>query len=96
MNVTEKAWKQLPKVNNGSLHVEFKKCGTKSCRCARGVLHGPYFAFFFRIGGRLKKAYVSFHDLPQALAEVQQRQQRRAEMRQLRLELKELSDDLRS
>lgn len=91
----EKVWKQLPKVNNGSVHVEFKKCGTKTCRCARGILHGPYFSYFFRIGGRLKKAYVPIHNLSQALAEVQHRQQCRAELQRLRVELKELNDVLR-
>ena len=88
--------RMLPKVNNGSLHIEFKKCGTKTCRCARGLLHGPYFSYFFRIGGRLKKAYVPLHNLPRVLAEVQERQQRRTELRRLSLEVKELLNDLRS
>jgi hypothetical protein len=96
VHLTKKAWKQLPKVSNGSLHVEFKKCGTKTCRCARGQLHGPYFGYFYRSEGRLKKAYVPLHEVSRVLAEVRERQHRRAELRQLCLEMKELNDGFRS
>jgi len=27
---------------SGSIYATYKKCGNKNCRCARGVLHGPF------------------------------------------------------
>jgi hypothetical protein len=43
----------------GAVCVQWKRCGKAGCRCARGQLHGPYFARFWRENGRLRKAYIS-------------------------------------
>jgi hypothetical protein len=42
----------------GSLHEEWKRCGTPGCQCARGHLHGPYVSRRWREGGRQRRAYV--------------------------------------
>ena len=59
----------LPKIGPlpGSVHIEWKRCGRSNCRCARGRLHGPYYARHWRDGGRQKKAYVRESDLPLVL-----------------------------
>lgn len=37
---------------------QYKKCGKPKCRCRRGELHGPYYFFFYRVDGRLRKLYI--------------------------------------
>ena len=44
--------------------VQWKCCGRPGCRCARGMLHGPYFCMFWRSGGRLRKRYVRLAEGP--------------------------------
>lgn len=34
------------------------KCGKKSCRCARGELHGPYWYAYYRENGRMRCEYI--------------------------------------
>jgi len=38
---------------------QFKKCGKAGCKCNAGTLHGPYYYYFYRINGKLKKSYIS-------------------------------------
>jgi hypothetical protein len=33
-------------------------CGKKSCRCARGELHGPYWYVYYRENGRMRCEYM--------------------------------------
>jgi hypothetical protein len=42
----------------GSLHLEWRRCGKKGCRCARGEWHGPYVYRYWYQDGRRRKAYV--------------------------------------
>jgi hypothetical protein len=37
---------------------QFEKCGKAGCKCNAGALHGPYFFFFYREDGKLKKSYI--------------------------------------
>ncbi len=37
---------------------QYRKCGKPRCRCTNGRLHGPYYFYFYRVGGRLKKTYI--------------------------------------
>src|ERR1041384_4468795 len=37
---------------------QFRKCGKAGCKCNSGSLHGPYFFYFFRENGKLKKSYI--------------------------------------
>jgi hypothetical protein len=55
----------LPKIaaQGGTVHKQLVKCGKPSCKCARGELHGPYYYYFVRVGGRLKKRYLKHDDV---------------------------------
>jgi hypothetical protein len=46
----------LPK--NSAICQQFKKCGKAGCKCHAGALHGPYFFYFYRVDGKLKKSYI--------------------------------------
>ena len=41
-----------------SLQREWRGCGKPSCRCARGILHGPYWYLRWRERGRQRRRYV--------------------------------------
>lgn len=72
----------------GSIHVEWKRCGKLNCRCARGMLHGPYFYRRWREGGRLRKGYVSREEVTSAILEIALRRQRQKEIRLIRASIK--------
>jgi hypothetical protein len=38
--------------------LEMVKCGKLACRCASGLLHGPYWYAYHKHSGRLKSRYV--------------------------------------
>jgi hypothetical protein len=38
--------------------LQYRKCGKPGCRCQAGALHGPYYFFFYRADGKLKKTYI--------------------------------------
>src|ERR1044072_10003661 len=46
----------LPKIF--AICQQFMKCGKVGCKCNRGELHGPYFFYFYRVDGKLKKSYI--------------------------------------
>ena len=52
-----KTAKVLGKTMRGSVHRQFKKCGKKNCKCARGELHSTFY-HFVRIDGKLKTRYL--------------------------------------
>ena len=60
----------LPQMESlpGSLHLEMKRCGRPSCRCARGELHGPYVYRHWWEQGRQRKQYVRDGDLERVQA----------------------------
>jgi hypothetical protein len=41
---------------------QYRKCGKSQCRCNNGSLHGPYYFYFYRVDGRLKKSYIKKAD----------------------------------
>ena len=57
----------------GSLHFEWRKCGNRECRCARGELHGPYAYRHWRENGRQRKAYVARDRVSDVLAGIESR-----------------------
>ena len=57
-------------VVRASLCEQRVKCGTKSCRCARGDLHAGYHYLFFRQAGRLKKVYVPKAQVEQVRSQI--------------------------
>jgi hypothetical protein len=46
----------LPKIF--SICKQYRKCGKPGCKCNDGALHGPYFFYFYRVDGKLKKKYI--------------------------------------
>ena len=42
----------------GSLAFELRRCGKPGCRCARGLLHGPFAYRYWYEAGRRRKQYV--------------------------------------
>ena len=43
---------------SGSLYSTYKKCGNKNCRCAKGVLHGPFNYISKRVDGKTVLSFV--------------------------------------
>ena len=52
----------------GSMHLEWRRCGKPTCRCARGQLHGPYWVRRWRHRGKQRKAYVPRERLGKVMA----------------------------
>lgn len=46
------------KVKGVTYQHEKIKCGKKTCKCAKGNLHGPYWYSYSRQGGKLKTKYI--------------------------------------
>ena len=42
----------------GSIYETYKKCGNKTCRCAKGDLHGPFFYLSRKVEGKTKLTFV--------------------------------------
>jgi Family of unknown function (DUF6788) len=79
----------LPKIT-GSLHLEFKSCGRRQCRCQRGLLHGPYVYQHWREHGRQRKAYVQMQRLGEVLLTMEQHRAAAANPGRVNQMLKEL------
>jgi len=45
---------------------EMVRCGKKSCKCAGGKLHGPYWYAYWTEGGKTKSQYIG-KSLPKSL-----------------------------
>src|SRR4051812_33092057 len=67
--------KTLPKTRTVSLCAQWKRCGKPGCRCAVGALHGPYYALFWRVDGRLRKRHVRQRDVAHMRALVAEHRQ---------------------
>ena len=52
----------------GCLSAAYQRCGKRSCRCARGERHGPYWSRYWREAGRRRRAYVRPSDLARVRA----------------------------
>ena len=63
----------LPKMLDGSIHMQFICCNRPGCRCAAGRLHGPYAFRYWREAGRLRKAYVPRSQLAAVRAAIDER-----------------------
>lgn len=37
---------------------QYRKCRNPECKCKSGEQHGPYYFFFYRVDGRLRKLYI--------------------------------------
>ena len=85
----------LPKTLPGVVCAQWRKCGNADCRCARGDLHGPYFARFWRQGGRLRKAYVRKADVEDVRERCQARRQARTECLAAMQQIREITSFLK-
>ena len=63
----------LPKMLPGSLHLEWRRCGRKNCRCANAHPHGPYIVRRWREGGRQRKQLVPPERLLETIAAIEER-----------------------
>jgi len=65
--VVVKSGDALPKTfpQGGVVVTDWKTCGKRTCRCARGHLHGPYLSLRWREGGRQRRRYVRREDAEQ-------------------------------
>src|SRR5687768_9771512 len=69
----------LPKILRGTVHAQYVRCGKSNCKCARGELHGPYFYFFFRKSGKLRKHYLKSSEIEQIQTACNERRNRQRE-----------------
>jgi len=72
----------------GCVITEFKRCGRARCRCARGLLHGPYYYWYGRIFGTTWKHYLKREGAPRIIALCQLRRERRMTRQRLRASLR--------
>jgi hypothetical protein len=85
-----KMGKLLPKTTVGSLHLAFKKCGRRNCRCHEGLLHGPYLYRHWREDGRQKKKFVPMRRLSEVLLEMESQRANAGRSGEVQRVLKEL------
>ncbi|MGE3511474.1 MAG: DUF6788 family protein [Vicinamibacterales bacterium] len=70
-----KTSKPSPKTGEGAVCVRWVRCGKLNCRCRQGgPKHGPYFAQYWREGGRRQKRYVRKLDAAEVAAACSKRQ----------------------
>ena len=46
------------RLRNKTYRLEEVSCGKKSCHCAEGKLHGPYWYAYWTEGGRTRSQYI--------------------------------------
>ena len=92
-----KSSEKLPKMLPAAVCAQYVRCGKSNCKCASGLLHGPYHYCFWREGGKLKKAYVRKADVAEVRSICQTYRQSRQRFnidfdlwRSLQLELREV------
>ena len=75
----------------GCVVAQHVRCGKPTCRCARGHLHGPYFAHYWREDGRARKRYLERHDAPRVAALCTRYRAQHPSTRALRRELRAMA-----
>jgi hypothetical protein len=79
-----KSARALPQVTatRGTVHVQYRACGSRSCRCVDGERHAAYF-LFWRDGGRLRKRYLRAAEVDGVRAACARRRLRERRLRAL-------------
>ena len=80
----------------GSLAFELRRCGKPGCRCARGLLHGPFAYRYWYEAGRRRKRYVPLDrvaEVATALARWRERHPPAWATRELLAELRRLGEE---
>ena len=66
----------------GAVCARWVRCGKPRCRCANGgAKHGPYFARYWREGGRRRKEAIRLAEAPPRRAACDARREREREAR---------------
>jgi hypothetical protein len=98
-----KSSEKLPKMLPAAVCAQYVRCGKSGCKCASGLLHGPYHYCFWREGGKLKKAYVRKADVAEVRSICQADRLSRQVLkidfdlwRSLQLELREVESHVRT
>ena len=60
----EKENLRMRRMIKGSLIEHYKKCGSKTCICREGKLHGPYWYLSYKEEGKAVLKYIDEKDLP--------------------------------
>lgn len=72
----------LPKIETlpGAVCAQWKQCGKPNCKCANGLLHGPYYYRFWYEFGQQRKTYVKKADVlsVKVACDTRRREQRQA------------------
>jgi hypothetical protein len=74
---------------------QYRKCGKAKCKCNNGTLHGPYYFYFYRVEGKLKKSYIRKSDAQTLWESYSQRRDLQKQRAADRKEFAQLCRDLR-
>lgn len=86
----------LPKTASGAICTQMVRCNHPGCKCMKlGERHGPYYYFFWREEGKLRKKYVRKQVLPQMEVECAERRRARRELRESKQTWRALLGQLR-
>lgn len=80
---TTKSGDSSPKHDDrGAVVVRWVRCGKAWCRCANGgPRHGPYYARYWREGGRRRKQYIRLDAVAERRGACDERRRRETESR---------------
>jgi hypothetical protein len=53
---------------NGAVCASYARCGKHNCKCARGLLHGPYYHRYQWHDGRVIKEYIPLSQVEEVRA----------------------------
>ena len=67
----------------GSIHLEWRRCGKPTCRCAHGHPHGPYYVRRWREGGRQRKELIRAAEVATVLTALEERRRRLVPVRRI-------------
>jgi hypothetical protein len=79
----------------GYVETQMTCCGKRSCRCARGRLHGPYFYRVWSSRGRRMKEYIRLAAVAEVIARCEARRKQQREARAALAELRGMRSLLR-
>ncbi len=71
------------------------RCGTASCRCSQGQLHGPYYDRHWSENGKRRKAYIPRDEVDEVRAQCEARRQHERQVVDAQKELQKLRACLR-
>jgi hypothetical protein len=97
MRRTKKTEEISPKIEpiRGSLMAQYKRCGNRNCRCAKGFKHGPFFYHVWYVQGIRYKSYVKKADFDRIKAGIAAFRAQRRERQRSAVELKTMLQEIR-